>query len=383
MTQLSDAHTIGFEYQLEVPKQCLRVAIVGCGIGHAHARGYASLPDHFELRTICDIDQGKAEAFAEQHKIAEHQLARIETDFEQLLVREDLDVIDICTPPHLHVPMVKRVLEAGKHVICEKPMAASIAEVDGLIILENASSSRVMPIFQYRFGHGFQKLEWLKTHGLFGRAHVSTVETHWRRREEYYAPEWRGRWATELGGGLLGHAIHAHDMLYSVLGPAKSVYARIATRVNEIEVEDCASVTLEMGDGSLASLSMTLGSVDEISRHRFCFANLVVESNMRPYTSSGDPWRFIGDTPERQSQIDAALEQFVPEPEGYAGQFLRFHRALEHDTALPVTLQDARASLELVTAMYRSGRSGQAVGLPIGSDARDYTGWLPESHWES
>jgi predicted dehydrogenase len=204
------------------------------------------------------------------------------------------------------------------------------------------------------------------------------VETAWRRRPQYYDVPWRGKWRTELGGALLGHAIHAHDMLCYILGPVKSVFARAATRVNAIEVEDCAAVSLEMADGSLASLSVTLGSLPEITRHRFSFSNLTAESNTRPYTNSGDPWIFTGDTPELAEQIEAALSRCVPLPEGFAGQFYRFHQALQQDGELPVTLRDARASLELITAMYHSGFSRQVVDLPIGPDHPRYGSWLPD-----
>jgi predicted dehydrogenase len=139
-----------------------------------------------------------------------------------------------------------------------------------------------MPIFQYRFGHGIQKLKLLIAEGVAGTPYLATVETAWRRRAEYYAVPWRGKWATERGGALLSHAIHNHDLLCYVLGRPRRVFAYTTTRVNAIEVEDCAAATLEMTDGSAASLN-TLGSPHEISRHRFSFS-LVAESNTRPYT---------------------------------------------------------------------------------------------------
>jgi predicted dehydrogenase len=295
----------------------------------------------------------------------------------QLCRMDDLDVIDICTPPHLHLAQIQQVLAAGKHAICEKPLVGSLRDVDELIRVEAESDTRVMPIFQYRFGHGLQRLRYLVDVGLAGRAYVATVETAWRRRADYYAVPWRGKWKTELGGTLLSHASHTLDMLCYILGPVKSVFARTATRVNLIEVEDCASVSLEMADGSLASLTATLGSTPQISRHRFCFSGLTAESNTEPYDNSKDPWTFTGDSPELDQRIEAALARFVPLPERFVGQFYRFYQALVHDTELPVTLHDARASLELVTAMYHSSFTRQVVDLPIGPDHARYASWLP------
>jgi len=79
-------------------------------------------------------------------------------------------------------------------------------------------------------------------------------------------------------------------------------------------------------------------------------SGLTAESNTQSYRSTSDPWTFTGDTPELTEKIEECLARFEPLPEGYAGQFYRFHQALKHNTELSVTLDDARASLELITA---------------------------------
>lgn len=355
--------------------QRLRIAIVGCGIGKEHAAAYARLADRFELLAICDLDAAKARELA-----AAYSVPRVVTDLAELCQMDDLDAIDICTPPHLHFDQIQQVLAASKHAICEKPLVSSIQQVDQLIAAEARAGRRVMPIFQYRFGHGLQKLKLLVDQGLAGRAYLATVDVSWRRRAAYYAVPWRGTWRTERGGALLGHAIHATDMLTYILGPVKSVFARTTTLVNPIEVEDCAAVAFELADGALATLGVTLGSPAEITRHRFSFSGLSAESNTRPYTSSGEPWTFTGDTPESAAQIDAALARFTPLPEGFEGQFYRLYDALRDGAELPVTLADARRSLELITAMYASARTGQAVELPLDQSHPGYTSWLPDEY---
>ena len=350
----------------------IRVAVAGCGIGLEHMQAYQALPERFELRAVCDIDMHKAREAA-----AAFEVPRAVADFDALCRMDDLDLIDICTPPHLHFAQITAALAASKHAICEKPLVGSVREVDELIAAEARSGRRMMPIFQYRFGHGLQKLKLLVEQGVAGRAYLSTVETSWRRRAAYYDVPWRGKWSTEMGGALLSHATHCHDMLTYIVGPIKSVFARATTLVNPIEVEDTAAAALEMADGSLATLAVTLGSSKEITRHRFCFSGLVAESNTRPYTNSGEPWTFTGDTPEQTMAIEVALAGFRPLPEGFAGQFLRFADALRDGAPPPVTLADARAALELVTALYASSRSGQPIELPIGPDHPAYASWLP------
>lgn len=350
----------------------LRVAVVGVGIGRSHLRGYSQVPDRFEVVAVCDVDADRARPVAEEYGVS-----RVVTDLAELLRTDELDAVDLCTPPHLHFAQIQQVLVAGKHAICEKPLVSSLREVDELARAESSSGRRIMPIFQYRFGHGMQKLKTLIAEGVAGTAYLATVETAWRRRPEYYAVPWRGKWATERGGALLSHAIHNHDLLCYVLGRPRRLWAYATTRVNRIEVEDCAAIALEMADGSAASSGVTLGSAEEITRHRFSFSGLVAESNTRPYTNSGDPWTFQGDTPELNDRIQATLAKFQLLPEHYAGQFYRFYDALQRGTELPVTLADARLSIELITAMYYSSESGQSVTLPIGSDHPRYASWLP------
>ena len=353
----------------------LNAAVVGCGIGKSHMTAFQKLPEYFNLAAICEVDAKKGAEVA-----AELKVPKVYQSLEELCADPTIDVVDLATPPHLHLAQVKQVLRAGKHVICEKPLVSSLAHVDELVEVERASGKRILPIFQYRYGHGLQKLKFLRDRGLTGKHYTTNIETSWRRRDDYYAVAWRGKWKTELGGCCLTHAIHAHDMLTYICGPVKRVFARCTTRVNPVEVEDCAAITFELADGSLAASTVTLGRADEISRHSFVFEKLTAESNTRPYDSSGDPWKFSGDSKALQAEIDAALLEFVPEHEHYPGEFVRFHHALHGGGELPATLADARQALELITAIYASAETGLAETLPLGKDHPNYTDWSPAKY---
>lgn len=350
----------------------LRVAVVGLGVGFQHLSAYRSLPDLYELAAVCDPIESKRE-------LAVHVLGvgRGTGDFDDLLVMDDLDVIDVCTPPDLHRPMVTKALEAGFDVVCEKPLAGSLADVDAIAEVEAASRGRLMPIFQYRFGRGIERMRHLLGASVPGTPYVASVETFWRRDAAYYSVEWRGRFDTELGGVCVSHAIHAHDLLMSLLGPVCRVFAHVDTRVNDIETEDCAVATLKFESGALATLTATLGSARESSRLRLAFEHLSAESSTRPYQPGSEPWTFEPGTDADAAAIDAALRGFEPGPELYAGQFVALHRAIVGGEPLPVTVADARAAIELVTAIYHSSRSGEPVDLPVGADHPLYGGWIP------
>ena len=330
------------------------VAVVGLGVGRAHLWAWKRVPQHFRVAAVCDHDAERLAATAERFPDA-----FVAHDLDELLDRGDVDIVDLCTPPALHLEQLTRILRTGKHAVCEKPLVGSVADVDRVNDLERATGRHVMPIFQYRWGHGLQKLRHLVDAGVTGALHTATIEVSWRRGPEYYAAPWRGTKAGELGGVLLTHAVHALDMLTYVAGSVASVSARTSTRVNDVETEDCAAVTLELDGGALATLSATLGSLHEITRHRLCFERLTAESNTEPYTNSSDPWTFTGD----DDAIAAALAAFEPRNENFLGQFERYGEALATGAELPVTVHDARRAIAAVEAMYESASTRREVRL--------------------
>lgn len=348
-----------------------KVAIVGAGIGAQHLDAYLKLPEQFEVSVICDLDQERAHALADPHDIT------VETDLATVLADPTLDIVDICLPPHLHVATALNALEAGKHVICEKPIATSLADADRLAAKASATGRHVFPVFQYRFGPGMAQLRHLFDAGLAGRCFAGSLETHWNRDADYYAIDWRGTWKGEQGGALLGHAIHIHDLLTALLGPVARVYAETATRVNRIEVEDCAALTLRMESGALVTSSVTLGAADNSSRLRLAFERFSVESDHAPYSPAARPWTFTARQPTTQAAIDAALTGTPVGRSGYEGLFSEVANTLDGRASNPVLLADGRRSIELVTAAYHSARTGLPVDLPLDASHPLYAGWMP------
>jgi len=349
----------------------LRIGIVGSGIGRSHAEGYAAYPEMYEIAALCDISAARRDAVADEFGIPERP-----DSLEQILDL-GLDVIDICTPSGLHFDQATAAMEAGHDVVIEKPAARSLAEIDALMATAERTGRTACPIFQYRFGHGLQKLHHLIAKGVAGRPSVATAETHWFRGNAYYdAGPWRGTWDGETGGCFTTHAIHIHDILCEVLGPVASVHARASRRLNGNETEDMGVLSLQFESGAMATSSVTLGSPQQISRLRFCFEGTVAESGLRPYHPDHDPWTFAHDDPAAAARTEAALADFEPLPERFHGQAWRMHAGLTGTAPMPVTLADSRRSIELLTAAYWSAHTGETVTLPIGDDHPFYHGWL-------
>ncbi len=349
------------------------VAIVGAGIGKQHLAGYRALPDQFAVKAICDLNMGRAQEIAEND-----DAIAIVNDSQVVMDDDSIDIIDICLPPHLHFDVSRQALKAGKHVICEKPLVRSVSEADQLIETANETQRHIFPVFQYRYGPGLQQLRALTDAGLAGKPFLASLETHWNRGSDYYAVDWRGTWAGESGGAVLGHAIHNHDLLTYVMGPIRALSAIAATRVNPIEVEDCAAISFEMETGALATSSITLGAGDDTSRLRFCFEGFTATSGTEPYAPGEGQWTFTARTPREQADIDSVLADLSFQPSGFAGFFHAIASALDGDPGRDVTLADGRRSIELVTAVYQAARTGKRVSLPLGKENTLYTGWLPE-----
>lgn len=348
-----------------------KVAIIGAGIGREHAAGYAKLPELFEIATICDLDRARAQ------EVASPFGAAVASDLDAVLADDAIDIIDVCLPPHLHLQACLKALEAGKTVVCEKPLVSCMRDADTLAERANALGGKVFPVFQYRYGIGTAQLIALVEAGLAGDLFAGTLETHWNRDAAYYAVDWRGTWAGEQGGAILGHAIHVHDFIPAFLGPVMRVHAELATRVNRIETEDCAALSIRMASGAVLTSSVTLGGAQDMSRIRLMFEGFTAESGLLPYAPAATPWTFTARAPCQQAQIDAVLANVTPAKPGFSGLFKAMGDALQGRGGREVTLEDGRRSLEFVTAVYASARDGAPVTLPLGADHPLYDGWLP------
>lgn len=351
----------------------LNVAVVGCGIGRSHiVEGYLPNADKFKVLALCDLDPERLQKVGDEFGVE-----RRITNYDDLLAMDDIDVIDVCTPPGVHYSMVMSALRAGKHVVCEKPLVGSLKQVDEVMEAEKSAKGKLMPVFQYRFGDGIEQAKAVIDSGIAGKPFAGTVETMWRREAPYYAVPWRGKWKTELGGVLMGHAIHPHDIFTYLMGDIARVFGRVATRVNPIEVEDTISASLEMKSGALASFTATLGSVDEITRIRLQFENVTIESDHAPYNPGHALWKILPRNDAVKAKIEALLANWQHVPSRFQTQMARFYDAIDGMRPLPVTSADSRRSLELVTAFYHSSSTHQEVVLPLGPDHPLYQSWVP------
>lgn len=172
------------------------VAILGAGIGEKHLAAYVKLADRFEVSYVCDLDTDLAMLLAGQVD------ARVTDNLQIILDDPTVEIVDICLPPPLHVPIALQALAKGKQVILEKPIAGSLNDADKLLEAEARSDGKVFPVFQYRYGRAFDTMRELRKARFLSKPLTASLETHWDRRSDYYEIPWRGTWKHELGGAV-------------------------------------------------------------------------------------------------------------------------------------------------------------------------------------
>ena len=193
----------------------MRYALIGCGrvsVNHLSAAEDNGL----EIVALCDIVRERAEARKREFSLPEQ--TRIYTDYREMLQKEQPQLVAIATSSGSHADIAVDCIEAGCHVIVEKPIALSLADADRILAAQKRRNVKVCANHQNRFNAAVHQTRNAYLAGRFGKLLYATTSIHWRRDADYYgSDEWRGTWAQD-GGVLMNQGIHAIDLLRWMLG---------------------------------------------------------------------------------------------------------------------------------------------------------------------
>ena len=232
----------------------IRFAIVGCGrIAQRHA-GHIAVSG--ELAACCDVVFERAEALAAAHG------GRAYPTVEAMLAAEpDLDVVSVCSPNGLHARHAIAALDAGHHVLCEKPMAISVHDCGEMIQAAERANRRLFAIKQNRFNPPVQAVKRALDAGQLGRIFSVQLNCFWNRDADYYADSWRGTLDLD-GGTLYTQFSHFVDLLYWMVGDVKHAQCLTANYAHEgvIRFEDTGVAVLEFYNGVIGTLHYTVNS---------------------------------------------------------------------------------------------------------------------------
>ncbi len=230
-----------------------RCAVVGTGVvGEWHVRTIPTLPNA-KLVAVCDVEPAKSTAALEKNKLTGvPQYA----DLAEMLRKEQIDVVHVCTPSGAHMDPCVMAMEAGKYVICEKPLEIHTDRIDRMIEVAGKNNVRIAGIFQNRWNEANRALKAAADEGRFGRIAWAGSFTPWYRPDKYYEDvKWRGTWALDGGGAIMNQSVHSIDLLQWIAGPVKTVSAYAASRIHPtIEAEDTGSCSLQFSSGAFGTI---------------------------------------------------------------------------------------------------------------------------------
>ena len=360
-----------------MPNTPLRFALVGCGtIAPTHAEALAALAgDGAELAACCDTVPEKASAFAAKFGLAVR-------DFDALLADPAIDALTFCTPSGTHAELGVLALQAGKHVLVEKPMDITLAACDRLLAAQRESGKALAVISQHRFDHASIEVKNALDAGTLGKLVYAEARVPWYRTQEYYdSGDWRGTWALDGGGALMNQGVHTVDLLRWLCGPVETVYAQARTAAHErIEVEDVVAATVTFANGAIATLSASTalypGFAVRLAIHG-TEGSAIIEGDMlhtlttKSGTIGGGEAAHAhalqvasGGTKAATAQagsLTAASDPAAVWGEAHRAQIANFiHCARTGETPL-VDGIEGRKAVELVLAVYESARTGQVV----------------------
>ncbi|WP_211745612.1 Gfo/Idh/MocA family oxidoreductase [Paenibacillus sp. Marseille-Q4541] len=349
----------------------LNVAIIGAGaISSAHIEGYLQFPKRCKIVAVADSFEGKAQA-----KIDKHQLdAKAITSYQELL-QEDIDVVSVCTPPYTHAPITVDFLQAGKHVIVEKPMASSLQECDAMNAAALANNKVLSVIAQNRFKTPMMKLHSILQEELIGKIVHAQVDSFWWRGHCYYDLWWRGTWEKEGGGCTLNHAVHHIDALLWMMGKPSEVQAFMGNVSHDnAEVEDISIAMLRYPSGALAGITSSVVHHGEEQQLIFQGSKARVSAPWRVTASHSQPHGFPENNPELEELIQSRYDT-LPDVtyESHVGQIDNVLTAIETGTGVLIDGDSGRSTLELIVGIYKSASTGEKVTFPISPEDPFYT----------
>jgi predicted dehydrogenase len=349
-----------------------KTALIGCGrISFKHIEAFVENADRMLLTAVCDPILSRAEEKVKEYRAHTAGAGTaVYADYKKMLAEQKPDIVALATESGKHKAIAVDCLNAGCHVICEKPMALSTRDADAMNEAAKKAGRRLAVCFQNRFNAPVQKLRAALETGRFGRVLHGTVQIRWNRSEAYYAEApWRGTWEQD-GGTLMNQCTHGIDLLQWMLGEdAARVQAQTRRFLRPIQAEDFGAAIVEFRNGAVgiiegsaniypANLNETLSVFGE--KGSVVIGGIAVNKL--------ETWRFadagvLGDTE------DEALNPHEKDPPtvygfGHSALFKDFVEAVENDREPLVSGEKGKKALEIILAIYKSQKTGKAVDLP-------------------
>jgi UDP-N-acetyl-2-amino-2-deoxyglucuronate dehydrogenase len=342
----------------------LKIAILGTGaISDSHIQAYQKLSAHCQITAFADLFPEKAAEKAAKYGLK----AGVYRTHQELLAKESFDAASVCLPPFEHAPVAVDLLNAGRHVLVEKPMAPSLEDCDRMLAAAQASGTILSIVAQNRYRTPMMRLKQMLASGKAGKVLHAQVDSLWWRGGRYYDLWWRGTWEKEGGGCTMNHAVHHVDLFQWMMGLPTELQAISANLSHEnSEVEDLSTAVLRYESGAIGQITASLAHHGEEQQLVFqCEkAKLSVPWALKAFKQkeNGFPEDDLALAAELQADYDRLPELALT---GHDAQAANFVNAILGREPLLVDGAQGRRTIELITAIYQSSHLGQRVKFPM------------------
>ena len=343
--------------------QPLGFGFIGAGaIADFHAKAVAGARGARSIGVV-SRRRSTAEKFAQ-----DHGLSFASDNVQELLQQPGLDAVCITTPSALHLEPALAAIRAGKHVMIEKPLDATVEGTDQILREADKAGVRVGSIFQARFGDAARQVKAALDEGRFGRMVLASCYVKWNRTTEYYTG-WKGKLSEDGGGVIINQAIHGVDLLQWFAGMPVEVFAWTTQRVHRIESEDTCVAALKFGSGAFGTIEGTTATWPGWSRRiELCGeqGSVIMEDD------DIARWDFRvarpADEKVRAMRESAAMGSGAAAPmnikiEGHQRQIQDFIDGIREQRPFFIEGREARKAVALVRAIYDSAASGMPMRL--------------------
>ncbi|MBS7653707.1 MAG: Gfo/Idh/MocA family oxidoreductase [Candidatus Bathyarchaeia archaeon] len=343
----------------------VRFGIIGTGVGgNFCANGIALIANSgiAELTAVTSRREERAREFASKWGVKQWY-----TDYRKMLTEAPIDAVIISTPHYQHYPMALDAIEANKHVLIDKPMAINLKEADEIIREAERKGVKLGVNLQSRFDPTIKKVKEAADAGIFGRLILGEAVIEWFRTKEYYENSaWRGRWSTEGGGVLINQAIHTIDLLLWIMGSPKCLWAQMGTFAHRIEVEDLAAAIIRFENGAIGiiqgSTAIYPGLPTRLEIHGTKGTAIIEGESLKRWSIIGGEDMVSEATKEGLKSW--AKPEIVPAT-NHAALIKDFAEAILENRKPAVDGVEGRKSLEVIMAIYKSGRTNNVVTFPL------------------
>ncbi|MFO8079447.1 MAG: Gfo/Idh/MocA family oxidoreductase [Armatimonadota bacterium] len=342
--------------------------LVGCGLVSQFHGAAIMNSEKAELIAATDLDEERLNSFIEDYG------GEPAESFGALLEDDRIDVVNILTPNAMHADFAIPALEAGKHVIVEKPPEMKLNRTDDMIAAKNENDRKLAICLQVRFRESVRAIKNAIEQGRFGGLLEGDTYMKWFRDTDYYLmDDWRSK-RSSGAGVTIQHAFHYIDILHHLMGPVAVVDARMTNLAHpDVELEDTlkAFLTFENGAEGLVEASTALWpgrppriEVNGENGTAITEGEVVVAWEFREEQAEDEEIRQIGRGTVAAGGTGATDLSY----EEHMWLIDDMVDAINEDRDPYITAENARHSLEIALAMYRSADSGEPVELPLPAD---------------